>query len=467
MPNLLLPNYVGDYNKGFATGQTQRFNSLAGQAMGNPGDSQQLLAEAGQINPGAALQVQSALDRRQAAQAAQAKVQHDATMKRINGAVNYFLSNPNQDTYSAMLPVVQQATGKPLPQNFDPSQLPHIQRVALMTGGIQKPTQFTLAPGAERVDETGRVIAKAKPQQHLTYQKVPDGAGGFTLEAFDQNGQRVSTLGHQPHTAAAAGLQVPDWFTPDQKREAALIHAGLKPRASATNDNLLSDGGVSLADEAAMQGYKLPIPSLGRSAGARAQFVNHLADSFQKLNIPFDQAIANMRFGESGTNGAKQAVKQWMLTVSNESSAQNAADLVTQEAAKVTGRTNIPLLNKWILAGKKATGDPEVVRFNSAVNTFAEEYAKVMTGSTGGSASSDSARAMAHQRINSSQTPEQLAQNIAFLKEEMRQRSRGQLSGIQHTIVSLKNGVYQPTSNPGAPITNQQIHDVMSKYGNP
>ena len=94
------------------------------------------------------------------------------------------------------------------------------------------------------------------------------------------------------------------------------------------------------------------------------------------------------------------------------------------EFSKEVDRTGTPVLNRWILGGMKSIkGDTKVADFDAAMNTFAGEYAKVMSGSTGsGVASTDSAREEIRRVINTAFTQGQITSLSDLFKYEMKAR---------------------------------------------
>jgi hypothetical protein len=86
-------------------------------------------------------------------------------------------------------------------------------------------------------------------------------------------------------------------------------------------------------------------------------------------------------------------------------------------------------------------GDPDVSQLDNATNTLAEEYAKVM--GAGNAAATDSARALAHSMVNSSQTQQQFHATITLMRQEMQQRAAGldaAVQGQRDTIIGKKAG---------------------------
>jgi hypothetical protein len=116
-------------------------------------------------------------------------------------------------------------------------------------------------------------------------------------------------------------------------------------------------------------------------------------------------------------------------------------------------RNGPPIFNRWVQAGRNALqGDPDVTAYNTAIQTVANEYAKVMAGGTGSSAaSSDSARAEAHSLINNAQTPAQIKAALSTMRQEMANRInslRGQETDLKTRLGNKSGG-----------------SDLKSKYG--
>ena len=81
-------------------------------------------------------------------------------------------------------------------------------------------------------------------------------------------------------------------------------------------------------------------------------------------------------------------------------------------------------MNRWVLAGRRSVeGDPDVVKFDTAITSFKNEYARIMSapGATGGM-TSDAARAEAESLINRAGTKAQLNGVIQTMKIGMDNR---------------------------------------------
>lgn len=63
---------------------------------------------------------------------------------------------------------------------------------------------------------------------------------------------------------------------------------------------------------------------------------------------------------------------------------QNNTNIALRLSSQVD-RTGSPVVNKWLLGGKKALGDPQVEALDAAITTMSVDYARIMSGQTGAS----------------------------------------------------------------------------------
>jgi hypothetical protein len=132
------------------------------------------------------------------------------------------------------------------------------------------------------------------------------------------------------------------------------------------------------------------------------------------------------------------------------SNAEKNLKLAGQLSEKV-GRSGNPALNRWILAGKRSiAGDVDVVRFDAALRTGINEFAKVTSSATGGSVTSDSARKEVEDMLNAAQTPAQVKGIIDLLVNKELQNRRTsydeQIKTIKESI-SGKSSQSEPSGN--------------------
>jgi hypothetical protein len=116
---------------------------------------------------------------------------------------------------------------------------------------------------------------------------------------------------------------------------------------------------------------------------------------------------------------------------------------IVEELSGTVDRTGIPVVNRWLLAGKKSlAGDPDVAKLNAAVTTAINEYAKVTSSATGGGVTSDQARKEIQDILELAQTPEQVQSVVDILKREMNNRREGFAKEEQ----VIRAGLQQPAT---------------------
>jgi len=217
------------------------------------------------------------------------------------------------------------------------------------------------------------------------------------------------------------------------------------------------DGGNSFTPDAqellataSEQGFNIPIPSVGMGGSARVQFVNGLASDLKKKNIPLDLGLQEMRYGLTADPGIKKSQQLYSSTKTLEAGADALAQQAAQLSASVS-RGQIPLFNAWVNAGRRATSDPDIARFDRAINAFTNDYAKVVSGALGSSAGTDSAIREAKQQLMASNSPEVFAANIDQMQREMHARTDGMLNSIRDQVANLANGGRAPGVASAAP----------------
>lgn len=177
------------------------------------------------------------------------------------------------------------------------------------------------------------------------------------------------------------------------------------------------------------------LPPLGSGKAAHAdrkEILNYAAKI--SAGVKPEQLVANIANFKALSGSLNTQTKQFNAIETAANAAKNSANLALEAARKGgAGPTSVPAFNKWIQAGRKATGDLNVKNLANHLDTFAEEYAKVMTGATGASPATDSARQAAKERINAAYDVAGLESIISEMSREMGGRhyaARAQLQSI-------------------------------------
>jgi len=237
-------------------------------------------------------------------------------------------------------------------------------------------------------------------------------------------------------------VQVPN--TNDVKilmSDGTLMSGGSIPKPESLEDSTNSFTPAAINNAAARYNIDGTLPPMGMGKGgsaARSQILNRAAE------LAGDTSGTDQRVNQLTTKASASTLLQLKKTKTMikafEEMANKNADIALEMSDKVD-RTGTPVINRWILAGNnKLAGDVDTATFNTAVNVFANEYAKIMSGSMGNTPVSDSARKEAHEILNTAQTPAQLRANINLLQREMKNRLIGLDESEAELIQQMKGG---------------------------
>lgn len=101
-----------------------------------------------------------------------------------------------------------------------------------------------------------------------------------------------------------------------------------------------------------------------------------------------------------------------------EKTASQIGDKLVAIAKKVDD-TGVPVLERWIRAGRKSVkGDPDVTEFNSRLNTYTSESAKILNNPNLTGPTTDSARHEMQEVMPNASSFEQIERGVNVMKEE-------------------------------------------------
>jgi hypothetical protein len=107
---------------------------------------------------------------------------------------------------------------------------------------------------------------------------------------------------------------------------------------------------------------------------------------------------------------------------SYEGTALRNLDQATIEMGKTSPTNFGPWLNHWVMTGETQMGDTRPPAAEGAVITFANEYAKVMSGSTGAQAATDSSRREAAEKFSPYFSKGQFDEAARIARTDMKNR---------------------------------------------
>ena len=119
------------------------------------------------------------------------------------------------------------------------------------------------------------------------------------------------------------------------------------------------------------------------------------------------------------------------------------ADLVESLIAKGASGSGSPVLNKWLQAGRKATGDPDVRAFNAAITGLSREHQRVLTSPLSNAQLHASAADTADKLINTADTPEAIRATIKVMRTEAangKKQAQETVNEVKQRIAGLGKG---------------------------
>lgn len=191
------------------------------------------------------------------------------------------------------------------------------------------------------------------------------------------------------------------------------------------------------------------MPSLGLSGqgsagAARLQILNRFSELAKERGLNADDIVAGRALVKADSGSLTALTRMTDAAVSFEATALKNMQIVENLMDKGAGTSLGPIVNRWLQAGKRETGDPDVAAFNSAMWTAATEYAKVMSGSTGSQASTDSARLEANRMLNTIDSPAAIRAVIEkTMKPDMENRKNALAEQRQTIIGRISRGDLQ------------------------
>lgn len=310
---------------------------------------------------------------------------------------------------------------------------------------------------------TQEMTSRALPKPAL-YQIIPsDGGPAEQVYGYKQGpGEPIIDMGNVAHPTAGATVlpMTPSEMTPTEGKPVPTDWTGKPDAAPPGYRQDVWDATISYVQTGKM-------PTLGMKAGFRDQIVT---------TVPAVLAAFNIAPSEMASRGAEFKVNTVRLTAMEKMSDSALAYEDTairnfdkaMELAPAAVPDWGPYLNRWIMEGETMLGDTNVPPYVAAVLTASTEYAKVMSGSTGAQASTDSARREAAERFSPYLNKGQIAAVVDLAKNDMKNRKSALTDRIAQIRGDLRGGQAAPSTTTPPPasagpphITNQADYDRL------
>ena len=278
----------------------------------------------------------------------------------------------------------------------------------------QDPRRVSLAEAARHND-----VSEAQGNARLMIDKSK-----LDLSAQDRNGWQVLS---DPNTKGPDGQPMPYRYNPRTAEATTLDgkpftpQGAVKPSAAGpVDDTPMSDDAIKYAADVYRKTGNMPSFGNSRYAVAdRKRIINEAAAAAKGEGGGAGSDLTTRAGIKADAASLAQTVRYRNQVESFEETAQNSAKLIRDLAPKGLGPSGVPVIDSWVQAGRRATGNADVVKFGNAIDTFTSEYAKIMSGATGAAGSTDSARQKAEGLINKAQNAEQLYGALDVMQKEM------------------------------------------------
>lgn len=171
------------------------------------------------------------------------------------------------------------------------------------------------------------------------------------------------------------------------------------------------------------------MPNFGLSGGAAGLLRTKIFNRAGEIAASNGDDAASITAKRAAITAGRSALtaldRQKNLTLSFEKTANKSLDLALQRSGEVD-RGGSTLLNRWMLYSQgQIKSSPEVLRFNNDVETAANEYAKVISGSSGGQAVTDAARAQTGKMLSAAYSQDAFTAIVGDMRKDMKFREEG------------------------------------------
>lgn len=195
-------------------------------------------------------------------------------------------------------------------------------------------------------------------------------------------------------------------------------------------------------------GGQLP-PGIARTAGGSA-IVQAIMNRIPGASGDAGNFIANHATVKADTSSLNNLTKMTDAAESFEKTATKNFDLALSQAKDAVPTDSGPWLNKWVETGETQFGDENVPPYTAALLTAANEYAKIMSGSTGSQGSTVDSRREAAELFSPYLNAGQIAHVVAIAKQDMANRKASLYGQVDEVKQRLKTaGSNKPTAEQG------------------
>lgn len=226
---------------------------------------------------------------------------------------------------------------------------------------------------------------------------------------------------------------------------ATLSKLGSAPKGGAVS---FADSDVDYWASVLKNGGHFP-PGLARTA-AGSDLVQRVMKKMGQGGASAGDFIANAATVKADESSLRNMTKMTDAATSFEQTASKNFDLALRLGKDAVPTDWGPWINRWVMNGETALGDKNIPPYVTAMLTGANEYAKIMSGSTGAQGSTVDSRREAAELFSPYLAKGQIENVIKVAKQDMANRKASLYGQVDEIKNRLRNaGSKEPTATEG------------------
>ena len=252
-------------------------------------------------------------------------------------------------------------------------------------------------------------------------------------------------------------LQNPDPAVSEAAWKEAAPRFGLsgtgKPQKQTAPGPVLSEDAADFDARTYLRTGQIPSVGMGGTA-QRIQIQNRAAEIAKESGHSVDDYIEGRASLKADTSSLQNITKIRDAATGYEAGASKQLDLAVSMLPRTPEPLDSQILTRWARSGATQFGDVDVPKYQAALISGLDEYAKVITGATGAAPSSDAARALALSLVPPGATSQQVPAIVEVLKQGMQNKTAAYDEQIKDIQARLRGG--EETSDaPKAPTSQR------------
>lgn len=179
-----------------------------------------------------------------------------------------------------------------------------------------------------------------------------------------------------------------------------------------------SDDSIDTLTDKYLATGEVPATGMG-GLDFKTKIFNAASDRLTALGLTGADAAAEQAKYKANASSLTDTVKRRSTIAGFEGTAQDSLKLAEDWAGKALPNTGFTLSNEATNWYKSFTQDPAMKSLKDATKTVTQEYAKIMSGATNGSITSDAARDRADEMLSAADSPQAYKAAVQILRQEM------------------------------------------------